>query len=107
MVQHVLFECKFGLDESLYNSKEKWNHDKYRCECKKLGDWGSWKIDYMWNPSACDCERNKTCKIYKYLDIKNCLCKKSLILILVLEGEDKISNATEMSLDDKRKHAKK
>ena len=46
----------------------------------------------MWNPSACDCECNKACKIEKYIDIKNCLCKKRLIGKLVLECVDKMLN---------------
>ena len=29
------------------------------------------KGDYMWNPSACNCECNKACKIDKCLDDKN------------------------------------
>ena len=28
----------------------------------------------MWNPSTCDWECDKACKIDKYLDIKNCSC---------------------------------
>ena len=33
----------------------------------------------MWNPSMCDCECNKACKIDEYLDIKNCSYKKMFI----------------------------
>ena len=25
----------------------------------------------MWNPSTCDCECNKSCKVDEYLDIQN------------------------------------
>ena len=32
----------------------------------------SCKDDYIWNPRTCDCESNKACKIYEYLDTKNC-----------------------------------
>ena len=35
----------------------------FPCECKKLVDWGSFKTNYIWNPSTCDCECNKTCKL--------------------------------------------
>ena len=34
---------------------------------------------YMESPSTCVCECNKACKIYKYLDIKNCCSEKHLI----------------------------
>ena len=30
----------------------------------------------MWNPSTCDCEGNKACKIREHLEIKNCSFKK-------------------------------
>ena len=29
-------ECKCRLDASLCNSKQRWNKDKCRCECKEL-----------------------------------------------------------------------
>ena len=45
---------------------------------------------YKWNPSTCDCEWNKACKIDEYLDIKNCSCKTCLIAKLVLKCEDEI-----------------
>ena len=31
---------------------------------------------YMCNPSTCNYEGNRTCKIGKYLDTKDCPCKK-------------------------------
>ena len=37
-----------------------------RCESKELDDWGSCKNYYMWNPSTCDCDCNKACKIDEY-----------------------------------------
>ena len=41
LVQHESCECKCGLNESLYNSKSKWNHGECWCESKELNDWGS------------------------------------------------------------------
>ena len=35
----------------------------------------------MWNPSTCDSECNKACKMDEYLEIKNCSCKKNVCLI--------------------------
>ena len=49
----------------------------------------------MQNPSTCDCECDKACKIDEYLDIKNCSCEKQLVSKLVLECEDEILNTTE------------
>ena len=31
---------------------------------------------YLWNPSICDCECNKACKIDECSDIKACSCEK-------------------------------
>ena len=45
---------------------------------KQLDDLGSSKKGYMWNPSMCDCECNKACKIDKYLDTRNCSCKRNV-----------------------------
>ena len=56
----------------------------------------------MWDLSTCDCKCDKACKIGKYLDVKNCSCKKRLFGKLVLACEDEILNATDISLDDKK-----
>ena len=70
-MKHQSCERKCGLNKTVCNSKQKWDHNEYWCECKELDDWGSCKNDYMWNPSMCDCEYNKACKSDEYLDIKN------------------------------------
>ena len=44
----------------------------------------------MWNPSTCNCEFNKSCKIDEYLDIENCSSKKCLFGKLVLEWGDEM-----------------
>ena len=84
------------------NSKQKWNQDECWCGCKELDDWSSCKNDYMWNPSTCDCECNKACKIDEYLNIKNCSCEKRLFGKLVLACEDEKLNTAETSFDDKK-----
>ena len=56
----------------------------------------------MWNPSTCGWECNKACKTNECLHTKNCSCEKRLIGKLVLECEDKISNTTEVFLNDKK-----
>ena len=47
LVQYESCGCKYGLNESVCNSKQKWNHNECRCECKELDDWGSCKNDSM------------------------------------------------------------
>ena len=100
-VQHGSCEWKCGLNESVCSSKQKWNHDECRCDCKELDNWCSWVKGYMWNLSTCDCECNKACKIYECFDTKNCSCEKRLLAKLVSACEDEILNTTEPSHDDK------
>ena len=38
---------------------------------------------FIWNPSNCECECDKSCDIGEYLDYKNCKCRKRLIDKLV------------------------
>ena len=95
LVQHESCECECRLNESVCNSKQKWNHDKCRFECKKINDWGSCKNDFMLNPSTRDFACNKACKIIEYLDTKDFSCVKRLVCQSVLECEDEILNITE------------
>ena len=39
----------FELNESVCNSKEKWNHDECQCECKESDDKGSCEKCYICN----------------------------------------------------------
>ena len=55
----------------------------------------------MWNPSMCDCDCHKACKIDEYLDITKTLCKKRLF------GEGEILNTTETLLNDKKSNMRK
>ena len=69
LLQHESCECTCRLNESGWNSKQKWFHDDGWCECKELDDWSSCKDDYIWNPSKYDYKCNKACKICEYLGI--------------------------------------
>ena len=40
---------------------------------------------FIWNPSNCECEYNKSCYIGEYLDYSNCKCRKKLVDKLVEE----------------------
>ena len=50
---------------------------------------------FIWNPSICECECNKSCDIEQYLDYKNCKYRKKLISKLVEECSEDI-NGNEM-----------
>ena len=55
------------------------------CECKELIDKGVCDIRFIWNPSNCECECDKSCDIGEYLDYSNCECRKTLLDKLVEE----------------------
>ena len=60
------------------------------CECKELIDKGVCDKGFIWNPSNCECECDKSCDIGEYLDYSNCKCRKSLIDKLVEECTENI-----------------
>ena len=45
---------------------------------------------FIWNPSNCECECDKSCDIGEYLDYKNCKCRKKIIDKLVKEFSENI-----------------
>ena len=57
-------QCR--LDASVYNNKQRWNNDKCRCECKTLIDKVICDKRFIWNPSNCNCEFDKSCDIGDY-----------------------------------------
>ena len=59
------FECKFGAN--VCDNKQRWNDDKWRCECKDLIDKVVCDKGYFWNPSNCECECDKVCDVGEYL----------------------------------------
>ena len=93
-VKYESCKCNCKLNESAWNSKQKWNHDGCCCECKELDDSSSCKDNYMWNLCWCDCECNEA--------FKTCSCKKRLLGKLVITFEDEILNKNETSLNDKK-----
>ena len=45
---------------------------------------------FIWNPSNCECECNKSFDIGEYLDNENCKCRKSLVNKSVEERNETI-----------------
>ena len=87
---HESYKCICRLDKIICNSKQRWNVDKYRCECKELIDKGVCDKGFIWNPSNCECECDKSCSIGEYLDYSNCKCRKKLVDPLVEECTENI-----------------
>ena len=84
--------CKFkcGLDASVCNNKQRSNEDKCRCKCKELVDKGMLDKGFIWNPSNCERECDKSCDIGEYLDYKNCKCRKKIIDKLIEKCSENI-----------------
>ena len=93
--------CKYicRLNKIICNNKQRWNKDKCRCQCKELIDKGVSDKGFIFNPSNCQCECDKSCNISPYLDYSDCKCKKKLIDPLIEEctendNETKVVNIT-------------
>ena len=73
------------------NNKQRWNKDQHRCECKELIDKGLCDKGYIFNPSNCTCECDKSCNTSQYLDYLDCQYKKKkkrkekIIIDLIVE----------------------
>ena len=87
---HKACKCKWRLDTSACNNKQRWSEGKCRCECKELIDKGMCEKEFIWNPSNCECECDKSCDVGEYLDYKNCKCRKRIIDKLFEECSGKI-----------------
>ena len=85
---HETCKCICRLNKIICNSKQRWNEDKCRCECKELIDKGVYDKGYVWNPSNCECECDKSCNISEYVDYSN--CRKKLFDPLVEECTENI-----------------
>ena len=60
---HETSKCKCRLDASLCNNKHRLDEDKCRCDFKELIDKGSCDKRFIWNPSNCECECDKSCDV--------------------------------------------
>ena len=75
--RHQTCQYKCRLNAKVCNDKQRWNNDKSRCECRELIDKGIYDKEFIWNPSNCECECDKSCDFEKYLDYENCKCRKN------------------------------
>ena len=74
---HETCKCKCRLDPGVCNNKQRWNKDKCRCECRgELSGKERCDKGFIWNPSDCNCEYDKSCDIREYLDCKDCECRR-------------------------------
>ena len=80
---HETCKCICRLNKIICNSKQRWNKDKCRCECKELIDKGVRDKGLIFNPSNYKCECDKSCNTSQYLDYLDCRCKKKIIDLIV------------------------
>ena len=74
---HKTCKYKCRLDASACNNKQRWNEKKYKCESTELIDKDVCDKGFIWNPSNCECECDKSCDIGEYLDNENYKCRKN------------------------------
>ena len=55
------------------------------CKCKCRLDSSDCDTGFIWNPSNCNCECDKSCDMGEYLDYKNCKCRRKIVGSLVEE----------------------
>ena len=82
---HETWKCICRLDKIICKNKQRWNKDKFRCECKELIDKAVCDKGYVWNPGNCECGCDKSCSIGEYLNYSYCKCRKKLVDPLVEE----------------------
>ena len=46
---------------------------------------------FIWDPSNCECEYDKSCDVGEYLDYKNCKCRNKFVDKLVKECIENIN----------------
>ena len=90
---HERCKCKCRLDASIYNNKQRCNEDKCTCECTELNGKGVCDKGFIWNPSSCECESNKSCDVREYLDYGDCKFRKRLVGKLVQECTENLAEA--------------
>ena len=76
--RHETCTCKCRLHASVCNNKKWGNKSKCRWECKELIVKDKCEDGFIWNPSICECESDKSCNVGDNLDT-NCKYKKRLI----------------------------
>ena len=100
IIWHETCKCVCKLASSARNNRQRFHKDKCRRECKEdLNNNETCDKGFIWNPSNCECECDKSCGIGEYLDYKNCVCRSSLVDKLIEEcanviDENKIFNET-------------
>ena len=76
---HKPFKCECKCGANICNNIQRWNKDKFGCECKELIDNEVCNKGFIWNPANCDCECDKACDLGEYLYYENWKCRTKLV----------------------------
>ena len=60
---------------------------------------------FIWNPSNCECECDKSCDVGEYLDHENCKLRKRLVDKLVEESNENIGEVKIAKITSKELHS--
>ena len=96
------YTCRLGA--SACANKQRWNEDKCMCEYKELIDIDLCNKEFIWIPSNCECECDKSFDNGEYLDYENCKCRKNLVDKVIEEFTEKIvEKITEITQDENKR----
>ena len=59
LTKHTLCKCKCKFDGRKWNSDQKLNKDKCRCECKNPRKYNMCEKNYIWSSGSSTCEKGK------------------------------------------------
>ena len=59
---------------------------------------------FIWNPSNCECECDKSCDVGEYLDYENCKCRKKLVDKLVEECTETVEEVKIAEKENENRH---
>ena len=105
---HESCKCQCRLNSVVCNNKQKWNKNKCKLECKELVEKQECDKRFIYNPSNCNCECNKSCNISEYLDYKNCKCRKKVAYSIVEEcGKNETIHNKTLSIKEYNKSTNK
>ena len=85
------------------NNKQRWDNYKCKCEFKQLIYKGIYDKRFIWSPSSCEYECDKSCDVGEYLNFENCKFRKTLIDKLVEECSEN-TDGNEMTNVTLNKH---
>ena len=86
-----LFSQISRTNETRYVSCHKTCKCKCRCECKELTNKRICDEGFIWNPSKCECECDRSCVFGQYyIYYESCKCRKKIIDKLVEDCKENI-----------------